>query len=264
MKNVTNLSSTALYYADAVAPHDSGYLSGTNSYADKAKAEKYTYLNNGKQLKGINAYLYVKGTGNVTFNVWNDNAGKPGTVVASKTVALNTLVTGFNNIMLTSPITPPSIFYVGFNIPTTSGDTIAVITTNATTGGGTANSGWEQWSSGAWYAYSDPNDYGTDLSNYLFPFLCPQTGINEMTLDGVYIFPNPNNGVFNIALNLPAASDIHVNVTDMLGQSVYQKLERGIANGTISLDLSSMAKGVYFVNVTDNTNRRMVQKIIIQ
>ena len=35
----------------------------------------------------------------------------------------------------------------------------------------TPNTGWEQWSNNAWYAYNDQNSFGITLSHYIFPVL---------------------------------------------------------------------------------------------
>ncbi|MFI5140823.1 MAG: T9SS type A sorting domain-containing protein [Bacteroidia bacterium] len=270
MHNVitADLATPHIYWADAVAPRDSGYALGTNAYLDKAKAEKYTYANNGKQIKAIRVYIHKAGTGNVTFNVWNDNAtpGTPGTVLASKTVGLGTLVNGYNTITLTTPVTPGSIFYVGFNIPTTTGDTIAVACNDGTNG--VANMGFEEWSNSTWNAYSAATVYNTNLNNFMFPIMCPPsgtTGIEHNELgSAINLFPNPNNGQFNFSVNLPEAANLNFTIVNMIGQVVYTKSENNITNAVLSCDLSHLSKGVYYANITDGKNNKTVKKIIIE
>jgi len=270
MRNVTavGLASPYLLWADNVAPHDSGYLAGTNVYGDKAKAEKYTINLSNYQLTAIQVAIHKAGTNSVTFNVWNDNAGVPGTVIASKTVAMSSLTSNtYNTITLATPLTfttSPYTFYVGFNIPTTSGDTIASFTNNGTAG--TAGTGFEQWTNSSWNGYDAT--YGTAaLNNFMFPIVCPiiATGIESNHLgSGINLFPNPNNGQFNFSVSLSEATNLNFTVVNMLGQVVYTKLENNVTNAMLSCDLSGLAKGIYYANITDSNNNRTVKKIIIQ
>ncbi|MHB8261909.1 MAG: T9SS type A sorting domain-containing protein [Bacteroidia bacterium] len=272
MKNITSadLATPNIYYADNVAPHDSGYAFGTNAYLDKAKAEKYTITTSSYQLKAIKAYLYVKGTNAVTFNVWNDNAGAPGTVVASQTVALSSLTMGYNTITLSTPYTftttPPYSFYVGFNIPSgATGDTIAVGTNNGTNG--VANAGFEQWSDNTWNPYTTV--YVTNIDNFMFPIGCGPglgAGINQLNplAENIAFFPNPSNGQINFAVTLAAPTDLSISVVNMLGQLVYTKTESNISNAVLNYDLSSLSKGVYFINIMDSQSNKTVKKMIIE
>jgi len=49
-----------------------------------------------------------------------------------------------------------------------------------------------------------------------------------------------------------------------LGQVVYTKSENNITNSVLSCDLSHLAKGVYYANITDGKNNKTVKKIIIE
>ena len=259
MRNETDLTNVHIYLAGSTP--DSGYLSGTNKYDDKAKAEMYTYANNGKQITAIQAYLYKTGTGNVTFNVWNDASGIPGTVIASKTVGLGTLVNGYNTITLTTPITPTSVFYVGFTIPTTAGDTIAFGNDDAS---GTGSGAFEMWSDNSWNSYTSA--YGTDFGDFVFPIMCGTAlGIEHNELgSNITLFPNPSNGQFNFAVALAEPTNLNFTVINMLGQVVYTKSVNNVLNTKLNVDLSNLAKGVYYANIMDSNNNKTVKKIIIE
>ena len=274
MRNITSadMATPHIYFVGNTTAHDSGYLLGTNIYGDLAKAEKYTVSSANYQIKAIQAYLYVKGTTDaVTFNVWNDNSGTPGTVVASQTVTLGSLAMGYNTINLSTPYTfttNPATFYVGFNIPSgATGDTIAVASNDGTNG--IANAGFEQWSDNSWNAYSSATDYGANLDNFLFPIGCgPGLGIgiaqHNILTENITFFPNPSNGQVSFAITLDTPTDLTVSIVNMLGQVVSTKRENNIGHAILNYDFSSLSKGVYFVNILDSQNNKTVKKMIIE
>jgi hypothetical protein len=77
--------------------------------------------------------------------------------------------------------------------------------------------------------------------------------------DDISISPNPTNGNFVITLPGTAAHD--VEVVDVLGKIVYSKT--GIAETSLTVDLSSQPKGIYFVKCKEG-NQVFVQRVIIQ
>jgi hypothetical protein len=76
--------------------------------------------------------------------------------------------------------------------------------------------------------------------------------------DIIEIYPNP---VYDY-LKITAGNNItSVTITDIMGQTVYtQYLKSEMAE----VNISRLANGVYFVAVTDEEGKRMVQKIVKQ
>jgi len=75
--------------------------------------------------------------------------------------------------------------------------------------------------------------------------------VNENALEnGLSIFPNPTEGRVNVNLNLRAASQATITVTNILGAVVYQGT-RSFAAGaqTATLDLTDLAQGTYTLNI---------------
>jgi uncharacterized delta-60 repeat protein len=71
----------------------------------------------------------------------------------------------------------------------------------------------------------------------------------------IYVFPNPNNGIFNV----DAQREITlVVVTDILGREVYRYVP---SNPNIEIDISDKAKGTYFLSIF-STDQRNVKKIM--
>ncbi len=69
------------------------------------------------------------------------------------------------------------------------------------------------------------------------------TGITPLSLlEGVRLYPNPNNGSFSVELN----SDSQIVITNILGEQI---LKETIQSGKQSIDFRNQPNGVYFVKV---------------
>jgi len=85
------------------------------------------------------------------------------------------------------------------------------------------------------------------------------TGVNELSLESVAVYPNPSNGKFTVGL--PAGADVELNVMDLTGKSVY----RSVASETVTIDLSRMYKGMYLLHIYDrNNDTSVVKKLVIK
>ncbi|MCD4793225.1 MAG: T9SS type A sorting domain-containing protein [Bacteroidales bacterium] len=92
------------------------------------------------------------------------------------------------------------------------------------------------------------------------PFTINVGGVSVDVLTGdISIFPNPNNGIFNIDLqSLSGIAD--VKIQNINGQVIYQSKT---SNNILEVDITNYAKGVYFVSITSG-NEVYNSKIILQ
>jgi len=81
---------------------------------------------------------------------------------------------------------------------------------------------------------------------------------------GFAMYPNPSNGQLNFLVSLPEATNLTVNVVNTLGQSVFTSVENNTKGGIFKYDLTTLAKGVYFANISDSNNNKIVKKVIIE
>jgi hypothetical protein len=78
-------------------------------------------------------------------------------------------------------------------------------------------------------------------------------GIKENSLlSSLNIYPNPFSNNTNIVFELAQSADVKLNVTNVLGQTVYSSAQGTLPAGqnTLSLNAASLSEGMYFINVT--------------
>lgn len=102
--------------------------------------------------------------------------------------------------------------------------------------------------------FSTPGTYGTGLSvNFSTTNALANNVFNTKAIS---IYPNPSYGY----LNLTTEKSVDVNITDLLGKSVFQKKN---VDNTQTLNLTNLAKGIYLVKVS-NENINYTEKIILK
>ena len=78
------------------------------------------------------------------------------------------------------------------------------------------------------------------------------------------VFPNPTKSLMTVEVDLKNKSNIQINVVNLLGKTMITKNENmGVGMNTLSLDLSQLSSGVYFLNLTDGlgmVTRRIVKE----
>ncbi|MDX2362162.1 MAG: T9SS type A sorting domain-containing protein [Crocinitomicaceae bacterium] len=82
-------------------------------------------------------------------------------------------------------------------------------------------------------------------------------GTDELSLDGVSVYPNPSEGIVNVT-NANGASNT-ITVTDMAGRVIMTT----VATATTTLDLSANGTGMYVVTVS-NDNGSIVERVVIK
>ena len=118
-----------------------GYFPGNNGSNISGFAEPFTLTGtaNSVQRMILPVVRAEAGSPTSTFvvNIYADNAGVPGSVLASDTVLVSSLVSGMSNEIYFT--TPPHIvgnFWAGFELDNTQGDTLFITTANNRVGSG--------------------------------------------------------------------------------------------------------------------------------
>ncbi len=104
-----------------------------------------------------------------------------------------------------------------------------------------------------------PNDTAEVLVNVLSN--CNYLDLEELVFENLTIYPNPTNGLVNIA-NSNAADIFNLEVTDLGGRVILSK-EAAINGANNQIDLSGNETGIYLIKVF-NANAEKVYRIVLQ
>jgi len=263
-----------------------GYVAGNNGYGDLTKA---TFIPGAivppaSQITGVYCLFLkyaagngTKGTGAVSFNILNGDTtnGPSGASLGTAPTTMATIIssgTQVGDILITlvpfgTPVNAPAAgFFVSMTLPTTTGDT-AVFFITRDMSQISHSYAWETWSDNSYHSFKDPSNWDIPgVSLTMMPVLCyNSTGIHNNVLEAnMAMYPNPSNGQFNFVMTLPEATNLTVSVLNTLGQVVFTQTENNFKGGIMKYDLTSLGKGVYFANITDSNNNKVVKKIIIE
>ena len=98
----------------------------------------------------------------------------------------------------------------------------------------------------------------TDYENVLYLDdinITSVTGFQDNTVGtNVSVYPNPSKGIFNIQLSGFDAEPVTVQVTNQLGEVVYESDLIPNAEQKIAVDLSNRQNGIYMINVATAAN----------
>ena len=82
-------------------------------------------------------------------------------------------------------------------------------------------------------------------------------------IENLMIYPNPNNGSFNVQLNSTSGNDIKIGVYDVRGRLVFDKSYQNSGLFNQSLNLNNVQSGIYFVTVQDGS-KKTTKKIVVE
>ncbi|MCD4694678.1 MAG: PKD domain-containing protein [Bacteroidales bacterium] len=100
------------------------------------------------------------------------------------------------------------------------------------------------------------------IEDYIVVNVC--TGITDNNIYKIYIYPNPNNGIFTISFDNVLSDNVTIKVLNPIGNVVFKEKYIEIeGNFSKVLDLSNFDKGLYFL-VIENYRGSTVNRIIIR
>jgi len=233
-----------------------GYVSGTNSYGDLAKANKFkaddrSYIT-GALVDFAKAINVSQENPDIKIAVWNNAGlnGRPGDIIGFKEIPFQNIVDDVNDDVATwvafdTPIAVEGDFYVGAVLPTT-GDTLAFWTD--TQNESPANKGFEQWEDQSWHAYSTDQSWGLLIGNAIHPVVCDEstsTG-NIGIMAGLSVFPVPARK--RIYISSTGGQIEQIELYNLQGAMVVSQKNHS-HQGLYKLDIPDLQSGVYMLRV---------------
>lgn len=91
----------------------------------------------------------------------------------------------------------------------------------------------------------------------------PTASVDEFNFDSFAMYPNPNNGSFNIKLQTNSSEDITVQVYDIRGRAIFNNSYASSSDFNQEINLNNAQSGVYLVKVGNGT-QETIKKIIIK
>lgn len=75
----------------------------------------------------------------------------------------------------------------------------------------------------------------------------------------VKVFPNPSKGVFNVAFTPGSSGNANFKVFNTLGELVYDQTLHNVSAGELTIDLSDLKNGVYYLEFNTGATRKLVR-----
>jgi hypothetical protein len=198
----------------------------------------------------------------IPVRIWNADAstGKPGTVLATDTILLSTLVNDVANAKITNidfknPVSTAASFSMGIMLPVIQGDTLCFWSTS--TGKLPVNTTWIQQSNNEWESAKTlwtPNG-GPDfiISTAIYPKICLLEGTDKtVTPIPFAIWPNPASDLISIVNQQSKNTFTTYAITDMNGKEFL----KGKITDSVStlVNISTLKPGVYIIQFTGKSS----------
>ena len=90
------------------------------------------------------------------------------------------------------------------------------------------------------------------------------TGIDKQTTSdwNYLVYPNPNDGRFNITLVGLQGQKTLVQIRDITGALIYQSQDVPETSFEKTIDLNTVSNGLYFITISSN-KKTLTQKIVV-
>jgi hypothetical protein len=105
------------------------------------------------------------------------------------------------------------------------------------------------------------NDHDAEVEDYTINVKSTLSKTN-FSLQDLSIYPNPNQGQFNIRFDAQNSTEVQIRIHDIRGKSLVQKTYEVFGSFNQMMDLSGYSSGLYLIKINDGS-QTVTKKIII-
>ncbi|GAA3594760.1 hypothetical protein GCM10022396_09900 [Flavivirga amylovorans] len=106
------------------------------------------------------------------------------------------------------------------------------------------------------------NGFDGEVEDYSIRII-PTLAIEESGFENLIVYPNHNNGKFNIKLNGTLSREISIEVFNVRGEFIYKNVLESTGDVNERIDLNNVQSGMYFLKVSDGLRER-IKKVIVK
>ncbi|GGW57614.1 putative secreted protein (Por secretion system target) [Winogradskyella epiphytica] len=105
-------------------------------------------------------------------------------------------------------------------------------------------------------------DFGT-FNDWSMTFCTETMSVQEDEITNLSIYPNPNNGEFNINFTPQSGEAITIDVFDMRGRSIYNQVYSSVSRFEETIQLQNAQSGIYMLRISDGS-QKVTKKIVVE
>lgn len=212
------------------------------------------------QVNGVNA-----GTNNATFssNSLQNNAQVKVIVTSSGCTTMPVVMSNIITVNVTT-LAEPIVNLITNVLAVTNPDASATYTWQILT-----NTSWNNvipTATGSNYTIAQPGEYRVKAEKamctlYSASLVSARANAFDSTLYYIYLSPNPARGLITVSKIVPSQNWQSIEVINLQGSKVLPSIDiRGLR--TVSINVSTLAPGIYFIRLTNDTGKKLTYRFV--
>lgn len=110
--------------------------------------------------------------------------------------------------------------------------------------------------------YTYTNQWGCTATSWMVTTILPNGIFPVNQINGISVFPNPNNGSFDLNMKLKNQQDVEISVFNLLGQKIISQQNNFIAGQHQLQFETDLSRGVYYLQVKSGEEQHMIKLVI--